>query len=161
MIQGENQNSQTFRTYIASVQSGCRDENVLKSGVTATGFVTSDDPGLLSPCKVKLTRDSFQSKSLQETERCNGKYIHQVCLPSTLGLYQIQGQYTAPQLPLDSCFPAFAKHSLHNVTSAVDHSYIAAVNPVIITSYQTIRCNFLVQAAPKVLFCAFIFLFLG
>lgn len=45
--------------------------------------------------------------------------------------------YTAPLLPLDSWSPAFAKHSLHNVTSPLDHSYIAFLNPVTMTNNQT------------------------
>lgn len=95
----------------------------------------------LSPNNLSQTFSMVIIEESRKTQWSTAKDLQQICLPSTQVLYPKEGWYTAPLPHLDSCSPAFAKHSLHNVTSALDHSHIAAFNPVIMTSNQAIPCN--------------------
>jgi hypothetical protein len=90
---------------------------------------TSDPAGLSSviPCKKKKDCLNFIAHvtylSAYENTIClNSTNSQQEYSSSIREIYLKEGWYIAPLQPLDSCSPTFAKHSLHNVISTVDHS---------------------------------------
>lgn len=85
--------------------------------------------------KEEVTQESVAQYASKE------KDLQPNVLQSTLERYRKECLYTAPLPSPGSCSPTFATHSLHNVISALHHSHIAALNPVIITSNQAIPCN--------------------